>query len=188
MQVPNEALMRADIDNLSESGTRLEHVHFAVDAAGVTPDMIADLSHRVHAATTSKAQGHLFDRSYHPHASITAVADPLKFHVRCHRNRKQGDIAACAAAGPCMLCAAVSVVRLVDTQEAPMRRMQVALLYRLACSEELFERCEDARTQVSFVIAEWQRAHNLGHTQSLQPYIMAPSGDSANSVCQGVPR
>lgn len=74
--------MRSDIDNLSESGTRLDHIHFAVDAANVTQDMIGDLSHSVHAMATSAPCAHLFDRSYHPHASVTAVADPLKFHVR----------------------------------------------------------------------------------------------------------
>jgi hypothetical protein len=54
--------------------------------------------------------------------------------------------------------------------------MQVALMYKLAQSEEFLERCEDARTEVSLVIAEWQRAHNLGHTQSVQPYTAHMKG------------
>lgn len=66
--------------------------------------------------------------------------------------------------------------------------MQIALLYRLATSEELYERCEDARTQVAFVIAAWQKAHGLGHTQSLQPYVMAAGGALATSPFESAPR
>jgi hypothetical protein len=44
-------------------------------------------------------------------------------------------------------------------------------MYKMAQSEEDFERCEDARTEIALVIAEWQNAHNLGHTSSVQPYM-----------------
>jgi hypothetical protein len=60
--------------------------------------------------------------------------------------------------------------------------MQVALMYKLAQSEEFFEKCEDARTEVALVIAEWQLAHRLGHTQSVQPYVSHERSDPPPSM------
>lgn len=81
-QVPNETLMKSDIDNITESDALMDRIHFEVDAKGVTPAAIQELGHRVHEMMKDAAVAHLYDHHYHPHASIRAIGNPLKFQVR----------------------------------------------------------------------------------------------------------
>ena len=56
--------------------------------------------------------------------------------------------------------------------------MQVGVCFQ--CSRNLvsYEFVCQARTRVNFVIGEWQKAHNLMHSQSVQPgFIMRHSHD-----------
>jgi hypothetical protein len=82
VQVPNEALMKCSIQNLTSSENRLDHIHFSVDTNNVTSEVVCDLAERVHHMMQDPAKAWLFDEDFHPHASISSVADPLKFHVR----------------------------------------------------------------------------------------------------------
>jgi AraC-like DNA-binding protein len=79
--------MKSNIENLTESLNRLDHIHFSVDTDNISPETIHDLSARVHHMTQDPAKAWLFDQDFHPHASITSVADPLKFHVRSFARR-----------------------------------------------------------------------------------------------------
>ena len=82
VQVPNETLMKSDIDNITESDALMDRIHFEVDARGVTPAMVKELGHQVHDMMHDSSVAHLYDRHYHPHASIRAIGNPLKFQVR----------------------------------------------------------------------------------------------------------
>jgi hypothetical protein len=44
--------------------------------------VVRDLSERVHHVMQDPAKAWLFDKDFHPHASISSVTDPLKFRVR----------------------------------------------------------------------------------------------------------
>jgi hypothetical protein len=80
--VPNANLMESSIKNQSESQNRLDHIHFTVDTDRVTSEVVRDLSERVHHVMQDPAKAWLFDKDFHPHASISSVTDPLKFRVR----------------------------------------------------------------------------------------------------------
>lgn len=47
--------------------------------------------------------------------------------------------------------------------------LQISLMYRLSNTEEMWNRCEDARTEVSYVIAQWLEDNGMHHTTSMRP-------------------
>jgi hypothetical protein len=68
------------------------------------------------------------------------------------------------------------------------RRLQIGTCFQ--CSRNLvsYEFICQARTRVNFVIGEWQQAHNLVHSQSVQPgFILRHSGDTAPYSAQTNP-
>jgi hypothetical protein len=81
LQVPNESLMKCDIDNITESDSIMDRIHFEVDAKGVTPDKVHELGHMVQEMMKDGSVQHLYDHHFHPHAAIKSIGNPLKYQV-----------------------------------------------------------------------------------------------------------
>ena len=46
--------------------------------------------------------------------------------------------------------------------------VQIGLNYQLAHNEERYERAEDARSHINYMIGQWQQKNGIVHSQSLQ--------------------
>ena len=64
------------------------------------------------------------------------------------------------------LCKAASACNFGDP---PHRHVQIGVCYQLAFNTVSYELLCQARTRVNFIIGQWQRAHHLMHSQSVQP-------------------
>jgi hypothetical protein len=53
--------------------------------------------------------------------------------------------------------------------------VQIGLNYQLAHNEERYERTEDARSYINYVIGQWQEANGISHSESLQPGFLLGS-------------
>lgn len=69
--------------------------------------------------------------------------------------------------GACTACCGTACS--VKVRETTHARVQIGLNYALAHNEERYERSEDARSHINFVIGQWQLDNGLSHSQSLQP-------------------
>jgi hypothetical protein len=82
-QVPNEVLMKCDIENITESQQLLVRMHFEVDSKGVTADIVHDLASMVQEMMDQEDRLHLYDNHFHPHAVIQDVGEsPLWYKAR----------------------------------------------------------------------------------------------------------
>ena len=195
VQIPNEALMKCDIDNITESEPLFVRTNFQVDAAGCTPETVQDLSSMVLEAVNRDENDHLFDRKFHPHSVIELIVDPLKYEVcsECacalrllHRTFGRPGVNACArcwvdfavqcacrsASPPAALEHVRICLRYVPTC-TQVTHVQISLTYQLLHNEEMLVRAENARHVVNTTIGEWAAKHGLKHSQSLQPGFLA---------------
>lgn len=121
LQVPNESLMKCDIENVTEADPLVVRMQFAVDAGSVDLDAVHDLEHMVRDTIHREGVRHLYDQDYNVDSKIVDVCDPLKFQARacssiqCHMSIPAAHIAAfyaivviCAQTGLAEPCYAVS--------------------------------------------------------------------------------
>jgi hypothetical protein len=99
VQVPNETLMKADINNVSDSKNIQDRLSFEVDSACVTPEVCDDLADRLIAETSKETARHLFNSEFVPFSYIQEVTNPLKYKVRVSASQSCSSRPACRTIG-----------------------------------------------------------------------------------------
>ena len=83
VQVSNEMLMQTNIRNLTTSEAAFVRLRIDVQAEGVTPEVVQDLTKMMKDMMDQEGLRRLFDNEYQPHAAIKSTGgDPLRFQVR----------------------------------------------------------------------------------------------------------
>lgn len=79
--MPNQTLMSADINNVTQSQEMQDRLVFEVDSYNFTPELCVDLASRAATVMELEPNRHLFDVDFVPFSYIVAVTNPLKYQV-----------------------------------------------------------------------------------------------------------